>query len=67
MQSFSKVQALVSGNGGQSIFGWGKQGVMNNKILLGCNDAEENKILADNVKTHIACVRPSNAVFDDSS
>ena len=66
-QSFMRVQVLLNENGGQFIFGCGKQGIINNKILLGNNDAKNDKTLADYVKIYFTSSLPPNDTFDDSS
>ena len=58
---------MVNNDGGWVIYGWGKQGVINDVVMLGNESKEQvdNKVLSENVSTHIVHIHPANRDYLD--
>ena len=65
--SLKVVVSLINENGGWTIYGWGKRGLINDTSLLGQADTEENKALSKEVTTHVLHLHPKNDLFADSN
>ena len=65
--SIEEVTDLVNNDGGWVIYGWGKQGVINDVVMLGNESKEQvdNKVLSENVSTHIVHIHPANRDYLD--
>ena len=64
------IITLVNNNGGWSVYGWGKQGVINDVVMLG-NDSKEqgndSKVLSENVSIHAVHIHQTNREYLDCS
>jgi hypothetical protein len=62
---------LVNNDGGWTVYGWGKRGVINDHSMLGNettnNDQVDHKVLSQEVTTHVVHIRPTRSDFLDQS
>ena len=52
---------LVNSEGGWTVYGWGKRGLINHVSLLGndIKDPGDNKVLSQKISTHVVHLHPS--------
>ena len=62
------IVELINSDGGWTIHGWGKKGFINDSSLVGndTNDSD-NRVVAQEVTTHIVHIHPTNRQYLDSS
>ena len=61
VDAFDKIVDLVNSEGGWTVYGWGKRGLINDVSLLG-NDIKEpgnNKVLSQEISTRVVHLHPS--------
>lgn len=68
LDSIEDIVDLINDDGGWVIYGWGKQGVINDIVMLGndaAKDKGENKVLAQTMQTHIVHLHPVKKEYLD--
>ena len=60
VDAFDEVFDLVNSEGGWTVYGWGKIGLINDVSLLGhyINDTGDNKVLSQEIPTHVVHLHP---------
>ena len=56
-----EIVDLVHSEGGWTVYGWGKRGLINDAILLGYDikDPGDNKFLPQDISNHVVHLHPS--------
>ena len=66
LDAMENIIKLVNENGGWSIYGWGKKGIINDTSLVGVeSNNDDAKVTADEVSTHFVQLHPQNREFQD--
>ena len=60
VDSFDGIVDLVNSEGGWTVYGWGKRGLINHVSLLGndTKDPGDNKVLSQKISTHVVHLYP---------
>ena len=69
VDAVNEIVDLVHSEGGWTVYGWGKRGLINDVSLLG-NDIQEpvdNKVLSQEISTHVVHLHPSKKDYLDLS
>ena len=65
LDAMEKIVDTINDDGGWTLYGWGKRGLINDTSLLEFDSKkpEEKKVLSQEVTTHIVHIHPTNRKY----
>ena len=68
-EAITNIVNLVNNDGGWTIYGWGKRGMINDASLVGNDsfDDSNTKVIADETTIHVVHIHPTDKKYLDSN